>query len=112
MSRIVITEFCRGSHVTRADGAHLRREIERRWDDSEPLTLDFADVRIASVSFLDESLGVLAKGRGLQELTRRVRVENMDPADRSLLNNIAIARDRERGAADAESQPRPQRQSP
>lgn len=51
---------------------------------------------IASVSFFDESLGLLALAHPLAELTARVRVENIEPADRSLLNSIVQSRSRER----------------
>jgi hypothetical protein len=107
MAKIVVKVFCRASRVTRGDGALLRRAIEERWDDDAPVVLDFDGVRIASVSFFDESLGLLAKKHPLDELTRRVRVENIDPADRRLLNNIVVARDRERrsGASTAEAKP-------
>jgi hypothetical protein len=96
MAKIVITDYCRASRVTRGDGAHLRHAIEKHWQDTEALVLDFSGVRIASVSFFDESLGVLAKNHTIEELTRRVRVENIDPADRRLLNTIVVARDKER----------------
>jgi hypothetical protein len=58
-------------------------------------------VRIASVSFFDESLGLLARHHPLDEIRRRVRVENIDPADRRLLNDIVQSRSRERRLADA-----------
>ena len=89
--------------MTRGDGAHLRREIEAHMHDEEPVVLDFSGVRIASVSFFDESLGVLAKTHTIQELTRRVKVENIDPADRKLLNTIVVARDKERRSATEEA---------
>ena len=97
MARIVISERFKGSRVTREDGAKLRALIEEHWNDSEPLVLDFSGLRIASASFFDESLGVLAKQLPLDELTRRVRIEGIDPADRKLLNQIVLARAEEGG---------------
>lgn len=102
MARIHIADYCKTSRVTRGDGAHLRRGIEEHWDDEEPLVLDFSGLRIASVSFFDESIGLLAKAHPIDELTHRVRVENIDPADRSLLNHIVVARAKERQAATPE----------
>jgi hypothetical protein len=91
--------------VTRDDGAHLRHAIEQAWHDAGPIVLDFRGLTIASVSFFDEALGVLALEHPVEELTRRVRVENMVAADRELLNNIVSSRRRERddqlGAAEA-----------
>jgi hypothetical protein len=94
--RINIADFCGAAHVSRGDGAHLRSAIEQSWDAPEPLVLDFSNIRIASVSFFDESFGLLAREHPLDELTRRVRVENMDPSDRALLNRIVQSRARER----------------
>jgi hypothetical protein len=103
MAKIRIAEFCKGSHVTRGDGAHLRKAIEEHWDDAEPLSLDFSGVRIASVSFFDESLGLLAKKRPVDEIRKRVRVENIDEGDRALLNRIVLSRSKERAAEDSAS---------
>jgi hypothetical protein len=96
MARLHIATYCKTARVSRGDGALLRHTIEEHWNDREPLVLDFSDVRIASVSFFDESLGRLALTHPLEELTKRVKVEHMDPADRRLLNNIVQARAKER----------------
>jgi hypothetical protein len=105
MARLSIREYCKTSRVTRGDGAQLRHAIEEHWDAEDQLVLDFTGVRIASVSFFDESLGLLALLHPLDELTRRVRVEGMNPADRALLNNIVMSRSRERKAADVRGGP-------
>lgn len=99
MPTIHVATVCGTARVTRDDGAHLRREIEKHWDAPEPLVLDFSGLRIASVSFFDESLGLLARSHGLDELKRRVRVERIDPSDRALLNRIVSSRAREREAS-------------
>lgn len=98
MARIHIATDYETKRVTRRDGAVLREAIEKHWNDVEALVLDFAGVRIASVSFFDESLGRLALLHPLEELTTRVRVENIDPADRRLLDDIVRARSEERNA--------------
>jgi hypothetical protein len=92
MARIIINQHFQTSRVTRADGANLRRLIEERWTDSEPLILDFSGLRIASASFFDESIGALAESYPLELLTQRLRMENMDPSDRKLLNQIVLSR--------------------
>lgn len=89
-STIIISELC-PSHITRADGACLRDEIERHWDKDDTLVLDFSGLRIASLSFFDESLGLLAQ-KYQTELTRKVKVKNIDPQDRRLLNIIVNKR--------------------
>jgi hypothetical protein len=105
MTCLNIVELCGASHTTREDGAVLRAAIQKHWSDAEPLVLDFDGVRIASVSFFDESLGLLARKYPLDELKRRIRTENMDPSDRRLLNDIVVSRSRERRLSDASSAP-------
>ena len=39
---------------------------------------------------------MLALRHSLGELTRRIKVENMQPNDRNLLNTLVLARERER----------------
>lgn len=95
MPRIQIAQLSHGSNVTRADGAVLRTAIEQRWNDAEPVILDFQALRIASVSFFDESVGVLAKAHGREVIAKRLRVENIDSSDRKLLNEIVSSRARE-----------------
>jgi len=96
MPRLEIASYCKTARVTRGDGARLRRAIEETWNVGEPLVLDFSGVNIASVSFFDEALGLLAKEHPLDELTARVRVENISPGDRTLLNSIVTSRAKER----------------
>lgn len=96
MARIHIETYCHTKRVSRGDGAFVRRAIEEHWSDKEPVVLDFDGVRIASVSFFDETLGLLARKHDLETLKLHVKVENIDPADRRLLNRIVLARAKER----------------
>jgi hypothetical protein len=96
MRRLQVASICPTSTVSRADGARLRAAIEAAWIPSEALVLDFSGLRIASASFLDEALGLLARTHSLEELAKRVRVENIDAADRVLLNKIVQLRAEER----------------
>ena len=93
MPRINIATYCKAARVSRGDGALLRKAIEESWDSWEQIVLDFSNVTIASVSFFDESLGMLARRHPLDDL---VRVENMMPSDRALLNSIVLSRAKER----------------
>lgn len=96
MARLSVATVCKTARVSRRDGEALRHLLEQHWNDKEAVVLDFAGVVIASVSFFDESFGVLALHHPLAEMTRRIKVENMQPQDRKLLNTIVVARDRER----------------
>jgi hypothetical protein len=99
MANLHVATVCGTSRVSRNDGEALRRIIESHWDDPEPLVLDFSSVVIASVSFFDESFGLLALRHPLSELTIRIKVENIKPPDRKLLNSIVLARERERASS-------------
>jgi hypothetical protein len=96
MPRLLIAEVCKGARVSREDGEALRGVLEAHWDDSDPVVLDFDGVGIASVSFFDESFGALALRHPLGEVTRRIKVEHMQPQDRKLLNTLVLARSGER----------------
>jgi hypothetical protein len=61
MNRLLIADVCKGARVSRRDGEALRGLLESHWNDKEPVTLDFSGVVIASVSFFDESFGVLER---------------------------------------------------
>ncbi len=98
MPKLLVAQVCHAARVSRRDGEALRHLLEKNWSDPEPVVLDFEGVVIASVSFFDESFGVLAQHHPLAELTRRIRVENIQPDDRRLLNTIVLAREREREA--------------
>jgi hypothetical protein len=98
MAKLSVASVCGTSRVSRRDGEALRQIIEAHWDDDEPVVLDFTGVVIASVSFFDESFGLLALHHPLPELTKRIVVENIEAPDRRLLNTIVVARDRERSS--------------
>lgn len=104
MARVLVREVC-PSRVFRADGERLRKAIEERWSDDEVLDVDFEGLRVNSVSFFDESFGVLAAEHPLEVLTRRLRPVNMTESDRELLNARVTERARER----RRSQPPPAR---
>ncbi|MBN2197456.1 MAG: STAS-like domain-containing protein [Polyangiaceae bacterium] len=105
MATIRIADLGEGAHVTRADGARLRALVEARWGANEPVLLDFSGVRVASVSFFDEALGLLARLHGTEELLRRVHAANLDRGDRALLNRIVAERAREREEASSDLPP-------
>lgn len=75
--------------------------IEDDWHGDGAIVLDFEGLQIASVSFFDEALGILAKQYSLVELTKKISVENITAADRNLLNRIVSSRADERRAESA-----------
>jgi STAS-like domain of unknown function (DUF4325) len=96
MANLHVATVCGTSRVSRSDGEALRHLIESHWNDPEPLVLDFTGLVIASISFFDESFGLLALQHPLSELTKRIKVENLKLPDQKLLNKIVLARERER----------------
>lgn len=102
MSSLNIASLCETNRVSRGDGARVRQAIEEAWKCGDTVELDFANVRIASVSFLDEAVGLLARKISLDELKRRIQVKNINPADRKLLNRIVLSRANERDASRSE----------
>jgi hypothetical protein len=97
MRRLVVSEIC-PYRLFRADGERLRAAIVAAWSDDEPVEIDFEDERIASASFLDESIGVLALTHPLEVLKARLRPVNLTKPDRGLLNQILSRRSAEREA--------------
>jgi hypothetical protein len=94
--RLEVEAICGATRVSRADGAKLRRAIESAWDAGETIEVDFGGSVIASVSFLDEGIGLLARRFPLEVLKRRLRMIRLSEPDRALLNSILVSRARER----------------
>jgi hypothetical protein len=105
MPRIDVTTVCASSRISREDGQRLRMEIEKHWDDPGLITVDFGNVTIASLSFLDEGLGVLALTHSLDEIRKRIRVENIKQPDRAVLNRLMASRADERTQGRASAAP-------
>jgi hypothetical protein len=96
--RITITEICGPSRVFRSDGIKLREAIERLWSDAEVLEIDFEGIVIASISFLDEAIAVLALDLPVDVLKRRLKLVALVDSDRRLLNAQIVTRARQRDA--------------
>jgi hypothetical protein len=98
VTRIIVAEVCGAAHVSRDDGEALRLRIEEHLRGPKPVIVDFKGVTIASVSFFDQSFGMLASTRPIEALTRDIKVENIGAPDRRLLNSIVVSRQREHEA--------------
>ncbi len=81
--------------VSREHGQKMRILLEKALaHGTEPVIVDFAGMQITSVSFFDESFGVLAKQYG-EGLLARVKLEEIDPFDLALVRDIVSSRARE-----------------
>lgn len=99
VAELRVAAICEGSYVHRTDGLRLREAIESAWQEGAQAQLDFENIRIASVSFFDEAIGVLALRLPLADIRTRVAVRNLSAPDRQLLNRILTSRAAERAAA-------------
>jgi maltose-binding protein MalE len=57
---INLKDKCAKQTITRDDGSTIARMITDAWDKEEKIVIDFSNILIASVSFLDEAFGKLA----------------------------------------------------
>src|SRR5581483_12465905 len=90
--RINVKEICGTGKVTRADGARINRLLRAAWDGHDCIEVDFDNVRIASVSFLDEAIGLLAFEKDLSEIKKKLHVVNISRFDERLLDDILTSR--------------------
>jgi hypothetical protein len=91
MTRIEVKNQMGSEVVTREHGKKLRSLLEKALSDA-PVTIDFAGTQITSVSFFDESFGVLAKKYGGETLLSKIKLEEIDPFDLALLRDIVASR--------------------
>jgi hypothetical protein len=89
---INIKDVCGRNIVTRDDGKSVHDIIIRQWKESEKIKIDFGNVLIASVSFIDEIFGKLAFEFDRQEISSKLQMLNIQDYDRALLNDILVSR--------------------
>lgn len=82
--------------VSREDGRLVYEKIKALWRDYDRISVNFANLLVASVSFMDEAFGQLAIEHSQEELRKKLEFVNMSRFDRALLNDIIISRIRQR----------------
>ena len=95
-TEINIQELSGKRTVTRDDGRVIYKKIKDLWSDHDRISVDFVNLQVASVSFMDEAFGHLALEHSEQELRSKLAFKNMSEFDRALLNDIFASRIRER----------------
>lgn len=96
MTRIEVKTQLGNDVVSREHGEKMRIMLERAIaKGSPPVIVDFAGMQITSVSFFDESFGVLAKEYGEDLLMAKVKLEGIDAFDLALVRDIVSSRSRE-----------------
>lgn len=89
---IDIQKVCGKKTVTREEGHVINKILTERWGDTDHFQIDFGNLLIASVSFIDEAFGKLALCHTSDDLKRKLLFKNMVPYDRKLLNDIIVSR--------------------
>lgn len=96
MTRIEVKAQLGDDVVSREHGQKMRLLLEEAIaSGSLPVVVDFAGMQITSVSFFDESFGMLAKRYGEDGLLAKVKLEGIDPFDLALVRDIVSSRSRE-----------------
>ena len=94
--KLNIIEICGKNIVSREDGKKVHDIIADKWKEYDRVVIDFGDVLIASVSFIDEIFGQLALEYTRNELTAKIHPENIQEFDRALLNDVVRSRLRQK----------------
>ncbi len=87
---------CKKGTITREDGEIIRKLLQNNWDTTNKFDIDFNNLEVASVSFIDEAFGRLAFKYSKEELKRKLKFRNILPFDKSLLNDILLSRYRQK----------------
>lgn len=95
-TEINIQEVSGKRTVTRDDGRVIYEKTKDLWSHHDRISVDFVNLLVASVAFMDEAFGRLALEYSEQELRSKLAFKNMSEFDRALLNDIMASRIRER----------------
>jgi len=94
--KINIQKICGKKTVTRDDGEKIHNLITKEWGPKQTFYINFDNILVASVSFIDEAFGKLALEHSKEVLKQKLRFEQMVDYDRALLNDIMFSRFRQK----------------
>lgn len=94
--KIDITKVCGKRTVTRDDGEKINKLLIENWEEEQVFDIDFDNILVASVSFMDEAFGKLGLQFSKQELQKKLKFKNILDYDRALLNDILYSRFRQK----------------
>ena len=80
---------------SREGGQRLRLFLEDNWDKTDIFQINFDNLKIASVSFFDETFGKLVFKHTPKELKSKMELKNLNIDDRELLNSVISDRVKE-----------------
>jgi len=90
--KLNIKEICGTNTVTRTDGKKIHKFLLDHWEGADTIEVNFGNLVIASVSFLDEAIGQLALRFERRALTSKLKLLRISSRDKRLLNDIFISR--------------------
>jgi hypothetical protein len=93
---INLKKECNNQTITREEGKKVNKLIDNAWDKENKIIIDFGNILIASVSFIDEALGKLAFEHSKKALKGKLYFKNMLDYDKALLNDILTSRYRQK----------------
>lgn len=93
--KIDIKDISKKKTVTRDEGEIIQKIINEAWDKEEKFIIDFDNVLVASVSFMDEAFGKLALRHTKEDLQKKLKFEHIVDYDKALLNDILFSRFRQ-----------------
>ena len=91
-----VSEICGDKIVTRDHGSSVNDRLREVWSVHDTIVVDFDNLTIASVSFLDQAIGVLALEYEVSKINEKLSFTNMNEFDRKLLDDILVSRERQR----------------
>ena len=80
--------------MTHKDGERLQRELREAFDRSETVELDFEKTRIFGTAFFNAAVASLLENYSRDELERRMKIVNLPPAAKELLDHSLDNADR------------------
>lgn len=95
VTKLKIKDICGTNTVTRTDGKKIHQFLLDHWEKAQVIEVDFGNLTIASVSFLDEAIGQLALRFKRSELVSKLKLRRISLRDKRLLNDIFISRYRQ-----------------
>lgn len=95
VTKLKIKDICGTNTVTRSDGKKIHQALLDHWEKADTIEVDFGNLVIASVSFLDEAIGQLALRFKRSELKSKLILRRISSRDKRLLNDIFISRYRQ-----------------
>lgn len=89
MSKVYkILELIGPECLTFEDGQKIYEEIQQEVLSSQPVRLDFADVKVFASPFFNAAIGQLLKGIELKKLRELLDIQNLIPAGRNVLDRV------------------------